>query len=245
MQKDYFSQHASVYAAFRPSYPKTLYDFIYSHLTHFDAAWDCATGNGQVASELCKHFKSVEATDISQQQLDNAVLAKNIRYSISPAEQTSFAANSFDLITVAQALHWFDTDKFFTEAKRVGKPGGKVAVLGYSILTVNKEIDELFYYFYETIVGRYWDAARKHVEEEYASIHFPFEKILTERFELRTEWDRNQFLGYLRSWSATQKFIKAEGYDPLIAFSEQLKKVWAGEEKKTIIFPIFLKLCSL
>lgn len=245
MQKDYFSQHASVYAAFRPSYPRALYDFVFSHLTHFDAAWDCATGNGQMAGELCKYFKTVEATDISQQQLDNAVQAKNIRYSIAPAEQTSFDADSFDLITVAQALHWFDTDRFFAEAKRVGKPGGKVAVLGYSILTVNKEIDELFYYFYETVVGHYWDAARKHVEEEYASIHFPFEKILTKRFELLVEWDLNQFLGYLRSWSATQKFIKAEGYDPLVAFSEQLKKAWAGEEKKTIIFPIFLKLCSL
>lgn len=245
MQKDYFSQHASIYAAFRPLYPKALYDFVFSKLTNFDAAWDCATGNGQVAGELCKHFKIVEATDISQQQLDNAVQAKNIRYSISPAEKTGFVDASFDLITVAQALHWFDTDKFFAEAKRIGKPGGKVALWGYSILTVNKEIDALFYYYYETVVGRYWDEARKRVEEEYASIHFPFEKILTERFELRTEWDRNQFLGYLRSWSATQKFIKAEGSDPLIAFAEQLKKVWVGEDKKTIIFPIFLKLCSL
>lgn len=245
MQKDYFSQHASIYAAFRPSYPKALYDFVFSNLTHFDSAWDCATGNGQVAGELSKHFNTVEATDISQQQLDNAVQAKNIRYSISPAEKTNFAEKSFDLVTVAQALHWFDTDRFFAEAKRIGKPGGKVALWGYSILTVNKEIDELFYYYYETVVGHYWDAARKHVEEEYASIHFPFEKIQTERFELRVEWDMNQFIGYLRSWSATQKFIKAEGHDPLIAFSEQLKKVWTGNEKKAIIFPIFLKLCSL
>jgi len=93
-------------------------------------------------------------------------------------------------------------------------------------------------------VDKYWYAARKHVEEEYASIHFPFEKIQSERFELRVEWDLHQFMGYLRSWSATQKFIKAEGYDPLVTFSDQLKKAWAGSEKKTVIFPIFLKLCS-
>jgi SAM-dependent methyltransferase len=245
MQKDYFSQHASIYAAFRPSYPKALYDFVFSKLTHFDTAWDCATGNGQVAGELCKQFKTVEATDISQQQLDKAVQAKNIRYSISPAEKTDFAEKSFDLITVAQALHWFDTDRFFAEAKRIGKAGGKVALWGYSMLTVNKEIDELFYYYYDTVVGHYWDAARKHVEEEYASIHFPFEKIQTKRFELHVEWDMNQFIGYLRSWSATQKFIKTEGYDPLLAFSDQLKKAWIGNEKKTIILPIFLKLCVL
>lgn len=245
MQKDYFSQHASIYATFRPTYPKALYDFVFSNLTHFDRAWDCATGNGQVAGELCKYFKTVEATDISQQQLDNAVQAKNIRYTISPAEKTGFADKSFDLITVAQALHWFDTDRFFTEAKRIGKPGGKVALWGYSILTVNKEIDELFYYYYDTVVGRYWDAARKHVEEEYASMHFPFEKIQTERFEIRVGWDLNQFIGYLRSWSATQKFIRAEGYDPLVTFSDQLKEVWNGEGGKNVIFPIFLKLCSL
>lgn len=245
MQKDYFSQHASIYAAFRPSYPPELYTYVLGNLKSFGAAWDCATGNGQVASELCRHFTTVEATDISQQQLDNAILAKNIHYQISSAEQTSFTDTSFDLITVAQALHWFDTEKFFTEAKRVGKPGGKLAVWGYSVLSVNKEVDALFYHYYNTIVGPYWDAARKHIEEEYANIYFPFPTVQTARFALQVEWSLAQFLGYLRSWSATQKFMNVEGYDPLQAFTEEFQKFWKPEEKKVVTFPIFLKLFTL
>jgi len=245
MQKDYFSDHASIYATFRPSYPSELYAYVFSHLKSFDAAWDCATGNGQVASELCKHFTRVEATDISQQQLANAIQGKNIHYHISSAEQNSFPDASFDLITVAQALHWFDTEKFFAEAKRVGKPGGKLAIWGYSVLSVNNEVDPLFYHYYNTIVGPYWDAARKHIEEEYANIYFPFPSVQTEHFALKVEWTFDQFLGYLRSWSATQKFMKAVGHDPLPAFSEKLQKVWRAEEKKVVSFPIFLKLCSL
>lgn len=245
MQKDYFSQHASIYAAFRPTYPKELYTFLYGHVSAFEKAWDCATGNGQVASELSRQFKSVEASDISQQQLDNAFQAENIRYSVCPAEQTSFPDATFDLITVGQALHWFDTEKFFREAKRVGKPGGKLALWGYSVLTVNESIDALFYRYYNSIVGPYWDAARKHIEEEYASIHFPFDSLETKQFQLTVEWTPEQFVGYLRSWSATQKYIKVQNHDPLSSFMEELTMRWGDDTTKVITFPIFLKLCSL
>lgn len=245
MHKDYFSQHASIYAAFRPTYPPELYDYVFSTLKGFDTAWDCATGNGQIAGELCKHFIDIKATDISKQQLDNAIQAKNIHYSISTAEQTPFPNASFDLITVGQALHWFKTEQFFAEAKRVLKPDGKLAIWGYSVLSVNKEIDPLFYFFYNSIVGPYWDAARNHIEEEYTNIHFPFQKVQTKHFTLPVEWTLDQFIGYLRSWSATQKFIKEVGHDPLPAFSEKLQKVWSKEAKKVVTFPIFLKLCSL
>lgn len=245
MAKDYFSGHSKIYAAFRPTYPEELYQFVNSHVHNFSRAWDCATGNGQVAQVLSQHFDDVQATDISQSQLDNAVKAGNIHYSVCPAEQTSFADSSFDLITVAQALHWFDHEKFFEEARRVGKPGAALAVWGYSILTVNKEIDELFYHYYKNIVGRYWDNARKHVEEEYAGIHFPFENCTNKKFFMTVAWTARHFIGYLRSWSATQKFTIENGYDPLIMIEEQLSKIWDQQEIKTVVFPIFVKLVIL
>ena len=71
--KDFFSSQSKVYAAFRPTYPKELYQFIFRHLTEKKVAWDCATGNGQVAQYLASYFNEVYATDISQQQLDHAV----------------------------------------------------------------------------------------------------------------------------------------------------------------------------
>src|SRR5437016_1337123 len=116
MDKDLFSGHGKQYAAFRPTYPKELYDFIYSHVSNFENAWDVGTGNGQVARELSKQFDCVSATDISATQLENAFKAKNIFYEIA-GEQTSFSSNSFDLICVAQAIHWFSREKFYREVK--------------------------------------------------------------------------------------------------------------------------------
>lgn len=245
MAKDYFSGHSKIYAAFRPAYPEALYQFVLSHVSNFDKAWDCATGNGQVAQVLCRHFSHVEATDISQSQLDNAFIANNIHYAACPAEQTPFADAAFDLITVAQALHWFDHEKFFTEVSRVAKRGTVLAVWGYSVLTVNKEIDKLFYHYYNNIVGPYWDDARKHIEEEYAAIHFPFENCITKKFSMSVVWTAEHFIGYLRSWSATQKFIQENGYDPLEKIAQQLHAFWNPTETKAVIFPIFVKLMVL
>jgi SAM-dependent methyltransferase len=242
--KDYFSgqAHAKLYAAFRPVYPENLYHFIFAHLNGHTAAWDCATGNGQVAELLSRHFKQVQATDISQQQIANAHQAPNIVYTIAPAEKTAFHDHQFDLITVAQALHWFNTDAFYAEAKRVLKPDGLLAIWGYALCTVNDPIDAIFLDFYRNTVGPYWDSARRLVEEEYRSIPFPFKKIDTPSFHISTLWTLDQYTGYLSTWSATQKFIQEKGFDPVPAFIPHLAKHWSPNEQKEIRFPIFLKL---
>jgi SAM-dependent methyltransferase len=241
-EKDYFSKQSGIYAAFRPVYPQTLYDFIYKHLKQSHSAWDCGTGNGQVAHMLATKFDHVYATDISQQQLDHAIQAPNVFYSISKAEQTSFQDRQFDLITVGQALHWFDKDLFFQEVKRTGKPGGLIAVWGYALLNISPEIDKLFLHFYYDIVGPYWDNARRLVEQEYNGLTFPFEIIPAPKFEIRVSWNLNQFEGYLKSWSATQKFINSNRYDPVDNFISNMKSVWPPEEFKTVSFPVFMKL---
>lgn len=240
--KDLFSSHSKTYAAFRPTYPTELYQFIFEHLDKKEIAWDCATGNGQVASYLANHFKEVYATDISQQQIDHAFLAKNIHYSVCKAEQTSFHEHQFDLITVAQALHWINTDEFYKEVNRVAKPGSLLAVWGYALLTVSPEIDKLFMGFYQHTVGPYWDAARKLVEEEYRNVPFPFQPIPTKKFSLHVEWTLEQFAGYLLSWSATQKYIRVKGQDPVVSFTRTMQKFWNPGEVKPVTFPLFMKL---
>lgn len=239
-EKDYFSGHSRLYAAFRPIYPEELYQFIFKHVTSRDAAWDCATGNGQVAQYLSAHFNRVEATDISRQQLDHAHQAGNIFYSVQPAEKTDFPNQAFDLITVGQAIHWFDLEKFFTEVKRVAKPDSVLAVWGYSICSVNPEVDKHFHHFYHHVVGPYWDSARKMVEEEYRNLEFPFQQIETHKFSLAVEWTLEQFAGYLTTWSATQKYIRANHHNPVPKVIDQLKAHWGS--KKVVTFPIFLKL---
>lgn len=239
--KDFFSDQAKLYATFRPDYPAELYQFIFSHLTHKGTAWDCATGNGQVAQHLAHHFETVHATDISQKQLDSAHHADNIIYSISPAEKTTFADNQFDLITVGQALHWFNLDEFYAEATRVGKDNSILAVWGYNICAVNPEVDDLFHDFYHNVVGAYWDSARRHVEDEYAGLPFPFDQIPSPGFSIQTNWTLDQFIGYVTTWSATQKYIKIKQTSPVFLLKEKLKKYWHPDEKKIINFPVFLK----
>ncbi len=128
--KDLFSAQSKQYASFRPTYPKELYDFILSHVKNRSIAWDCGCGNGQVANDLSPYFEKIFATDLSAKQIENAVAAPNIKYFISKAEQTSFPDKSFDVITVGQAIHWFDFPAFYNEVKRVSKPDAVLAVWG-------------------------------------------------------------------------------------------------------------------
>ena len=241
--KDFFSDHSKLYATFRPTYPKELYDFIYSHTKTFDTAWDCATGNGQVASILTTKFKTVFATDISEQQLAHAVKADSIFYSVQPAEKVNFETHSIDLITVAQALHWINTERFYSEVNRVAKRQAIIALFGYSVCTINPLIDKLLHDFYTNKVGPFWDEARKIIDQEYSDIPFPFKEISSPKFFIKVHWSAEHFAGYLTSWSATQKFIHTHGYNPVPEFTASVESLWKGELE--VKFPLFLRLGRL
>jgi hypothetical protein len=243
--KDLFSSQSKAYAAFRPTYPEELFSFIYKRVQNFGSAWDCATGNGQAARELAKKFSEVYATDISQQQLDEGFQANNIHYSVSPAERSDFAAGSFDLITVGQALHWFNIPEFYKEVTRVGKNGSTIAVWGYSLLSIEPAIDDHFNRFYFEKVGRYWDAARKIVEDEYASVPFPFNNTQEAKFSIKLSWTREDLAGYLTSWSATQKYIRENQHSPVPEFVQSIKTLWKDTEIKDVRFPVFVKVGTI
>jgi ubiquinone/menaquinone biosynthesis C-methylase UbiE len=239
--KDNFSRQADVYAKYRPDYPKELFDFILSHINNNVAAWDCATGNGQTAKELAKYFEKVYATDISQKQLDNAAQASNIFYSLQPAEQTNFPDHQFDLVTVSQALHWLQFEKFYTEVNRVTKPGGYLAVWMYGGLSISPEIDRLKKDHYSNTLGAYWDMERQHVDDNYTSIPFPFEEIKCPSFKIQFHWTIEELRGYLNTWSALQKFIAANNYNPVDELVEQIRPYWT-KERMEINFPVTLRM---
>lgn len=240
--KDNFSVQSASYAQFRPGYPAQLFDFLFEQCQHFDCAWDCATGNGQIAAGLAHRFQRVEATDISENQLKNALPGPNIRYRLGRAESTDFPDRSFDLITVGQAVHWFDFDKFYTEIRRVMKPGGLLALVGYNMLRVDEATDALVAHFYHNTLQGCWDAERHWVEEAYATIPFPFpaaEIVFPEMFSAYS-WTADNLLGYLGTWSAVQHYIRQHGRSPLDeAFQAELKKVWPEGETRTVRFPVF------
>jgi SAM-dependent methyltransferase len=239
--KDNFSNQASLYAKYRPTYPPSLFDFILSHVKGRDAAWDCATGNGQTAKELAKHFEKVYATDISQKQLDHAEKAPNIIYSMQPAETTNFPPHTFDLVTVSQALHWFQFDQFYEEVRRVCKKDGWLAVWMYD-RKLSPQIDSIISEsLYKNLLGEYWDNERKHVDQNYRTIPFPFEEVPCPEFVIRLQWTLDDLKGYLNSWSAVQKFIAKNNYNPVDEFILQLKPHWT-QEKMEVEFPITLRM---
>ena len=241
--KDRFSQQADLYALHRPTYPDELYQFVLQQVKDPNYAWDCATGNGQVASVLSNYFKKVFATDISQKQLDHASKLPNIEYTISPAEETPFPGRSIDLITVGQALHWFNFEQFYKEVKRVSKAGTILAAWGYGLLQVNSDIDLLIYEFYKEITGPYWDPERQHVDAAYQSIPFPFQEIRAPRFKIVRNWDLNALTGYLSTWSSVRKYQNAKGYDPVEEFAEKLAAAWGHPgTKHEVIFDVFMRI---
>lgn len=239
--KDNFSKQASLYAKYRPLYPQAIFDFILGHIQNKHCAWDCATGNGQTAKELANYFTQVFATDISQKQLDNAVHATNIIYSLQLAEQTHFKQDQFDLVTVSQALHWFNFEKFYTEVNRVTKPGGWIAVWMYGGITISPEIDQIKQDYYSNTLGPYWDTERKWVDDDYAGIPFPFQEIECPIFSIRYEWTMNELEGYLNTWSALQKYILAKNDNPVGPLMKAIGKHWE-EGKRKITFPLHLRM---
>ncbi len=238
--KDRFSEHSSLYAAFRPRYPQELYDFIFGHVRSFDMAWDAATGNGQAASVLAGSFEKVVATDISAKQLEHAIRLPNVDYVLA-GETTVLADHSVDLITVAQAIHWLDRHKFYLEVRRVAKPGAVVAVWVYGLLKASPAIDPLIEHFYTRVVGPYWDPERRLIDEQLKTIEFPFEEIKSPVFSMTYEWTPAELEGYLNTWSATQNYIIANRVNPVTKLMAEVSEVHAASRLK-VHFPLFLRL---
>ncbi len=239
--KDNFSTQAKTYATYRPNYSQEFIDYITSFVKNKDTALDVATGNGQVAAKLAKHFTKVYATDISQKQLDNATPADNIIYKVERAEQTAFEDNTFDLITVAQAIHWFDFDAFYKEVYRILKPGGLFVVTGYGLFSTNPESDVIIRHLHGNILGEYWDSERRYVDENYQTIPFPFEAIQAKQFSEIFTWTFEHLLGYIDSWSAVQHYIKKNGTHPVDLIRDELKESWAKSDGKAV-FPLLLRM---
>jgi SAM-dependent methyltransferase len=240
--KDLFSKQASTYAQFRPRYPDSVYDFVLQNVEGRNLAWDCATGNGQAAQVLCQHFERVMATDISQNQLDNAFQADNILYSKQAAEKTDFPDQAFDLVTVAQALHWFDFVPFFEEVRRVTKPGGLFVTWGYELCQFDTDaLDNAFQNFYYHETKDFWSPERRHIENQYAEVPFPFEMIHAPDQHMVFKWHLHEFEGYLNSWSAVQKCIKTRGYNPVDQFIMEITPYWGEFSRQDVHFPIFIR----
>lgn len=240
--KDNFSSQSDKYAKYRPTYPQEFFDYINSIVPNKNTSWDCGTGNGQVAIELAKTFDRVHATDISQSQIDNAAPANNITYSVQPAESTNFEDGLFDLIVVAQAIHWFDFERFYSEVRRTTKEDALLCVVGYSRPKVSEEIDQLITSFYTNVIGPYWDKERRYIDEDYKTIPFPFNEIHAPQFANKLQWTLEHLIGYLNTWSAVKHFIRQNNYNPVDQLQIELERYWGSDQIREVTFPLLLRI---
>jgi len=242
--KDHFSGHAADYSRYRPgSYPAALFKALAALAPDRECVWDCATGNGQAALGLAELFARVEATDASDKQIAAALPHPKIRYTVAPAEQSGLSDKSVALITVAQALHWFDLPKFYAEVRRVAKPEAVLACCCYMRCSVNPGVDAATERLYNGILGdAYWPPERKHVERGYRDLDFPFTEITLPAFNMEVQWTLEAYVGYLRSWSATQAYIKKNGKDPLELVGDELLQAW-GDPAATcpVLWPMTIR----
>ena len=220
-----------------------MFEWLGSLTPATELAWDCATGNGQAAVELAEVFEQVIATDASETQIANSARHPKIEYRVAPAEESGIAAATVDAVTVAQALHWFDLDRFYVEVRRVLKGNGVIAAWAYKLATVSPEIDAVVNHYYSDVVGPFWPEERVLVEK-FEELPFPFPEIAGPSFAMAAEWRVEQVLGYLRTWSATQRFIAAEQRDPLEEIEAELRAAW-GAEVRRVVWPLTVKVGRL
>jgi len=205
-------------------------------------AWDCAAGNGQATLPLAKHFAEVVATDASAEQLAEMPDDPRIRRYAAPAEASGLADTSVDLVTVAQALHWLELSQFWNEARRVLTEGGILAAWCYGIQRVDDvEVDRRLQTFYHSVVGPYWPPERRLVETGYGTIDFPFEELTPPAFDMALDWKLADLAAYIRTWSATNRFVRERGFDPVAGFEQELAPLW-GAGTRRVRWPLSLRV---
>jgi len=240
MPSNHFAPVAAAYAQFRPRYPAPLYEWLAGIAPGTGRAWDCACGSGQASVDLATRFARVDATDASAEQLAQAPADPRVHYGVASAESSGFDGATFDLVTVAQALHWFDCPRFYAEAKRVLKPDGVLAAWSYGICSIEPcDGNDALQDFYTNVVGPYWPAERHHVDEAYRGLVFPEPRLPAPPFALQAAWTLGELAGYVRSWSATARYTAVNGEDPVPGLESTLLRVWGDPAvRHTVRWPL-------
>ncbi len=238
---DHFSSVSAAYSAFRPRYPAALVEFFASVAPRRRVAWDCGAGSGQATSDIARHFEFVVGTDLSAEQIARAPKEARIGWAACSAERTAIRSRSIDAVAVAQALHWFANDAFFSEVRRVASgPDAPIVAWTYAAPRMDGDVGAVLHRYMYGDVGPYWPPERKYVDTEYRTIPFPFEQIAAPPFSLANDWTLPQVVGYMRSMSATARYIKANGSDPVIAVEAEMHALWRDETPRRIVWPVIV-----
>jgi ubiquinone/menaquinone biosynthesis C-methylase UbiE len=237
---DFFSDASRQYALARPQYPDSLFEFIAQESPDLSAVWDCGTGNGQAAISLANYFDRVYASDPSQEQISHALSHEKVEYSVQLAEQTDFAEGQMSAVCVAQALHWFDFEKFFAEVQRVAKRDALFVAWGYDWFLVDPQFDDAFESLFRSEILPFWSPQVRHLWNGYSQVDVPFERWTVPPQNIELEWTFEQLFEYVFSWSATKCCIDRRGGEFLKITIQELRGYWGKAETRKIRMPLHL-----
>ncbi|HYT04056.1 MAG TPA: class I SAM-dependent methyltransferase [Gemmatimonadales bacterium] len=244
--KDHFSETAAAYAAHRPTYPEALVDFLSGMAPARDLAWDSGCGSGQLSVPLAGRFARVIATDASAAQLARAVPRPNVEYRRAAAEASGLPNAVVDLAVAAQAAHWFDLSGYYREVRRAGRPGSTVALVSYGTVRVDQGIDPVIDHFYGRVLAPHWPPERRHVDDGYRSLPFPFDEIPAPRLEMQARWALDALVGYVGTWSAVWAMGQVEGPGGFETFRRELASAWGpGGTVRPVRWPLALRVGRL
>lgn len=238
--KDHFSEDSDFYRKYRPRYPESLYKWLNTKVPKPATVWECGAGSGQATEHLAKHFTHIIATEPSAPQVEQAPEIDNVTYKVCAAETFRTEPESIDVVVVAQAIHWFDLEKFFANVEEFLKPGGLLVVWGYQLMNVNEALDPLLKAFHDEFVGDYWPKERQLLNHGYSEIDFPYPALETPSFSMTGEWDLAHLLGYLNTWSATKAYEKAKGENPVELWRDKLTEAWGDKDRQKVSWPLVL-----
>ncbi|KQP41034.1 SAM-dependent methyltransferase [Methylobacterium sp. Leaf104] len=241
--KDHFSAQSAGYAAHRPTYPRDLVDALADAAPRQSLALDCACGTGQLSVLLASRFEAVVATDASAEQIAHATPHARIRYGTAPAERSGLPESSVDLVTVAQAAHWLELPAFYAEVRRIARPGAILALVTYGVLHVDDPaVDAVMQHFYGQTLGPHWPPERRHVEDGYRALPFPFPEIGMPDLAIALSWNLPDLIGYTETWSAVRAIERAIGRAPIAAFQDALASAWGDPDaQRAIRWPLSLR----
>ncbi len=241
--EDNFSELAQLYAQHRPQYPAALFAYLATLAPGRDRVWDCGTGNGQSAIGLADYFQHVIASDASAEQIVHARPHARIEYRVAGFDRVEADSRSLDMVAVAQAIHWFDLDRFYAEVRRVLKPGGILAVWGYHLNEIAPEIDRVIRIYNDDVLGPYWSPRIQLLAQHYRTIDFPFEELTPPQWVMETNWGLNDLIGYLASWSGVPKYIEARGRHPFREIRSQLLEAWGPPDQlRPVHWPLYFRI---
>ncbi len=241
--KDHFSSHAASYARHRPTYPPQLAHWLAGIAPSRGLALDCGCGTGQLSTLLAQEFGQVLATDASASQIAHAQAHARVRYQVAPAERSGLPDASVDLVTVAQAAHWFDLPPFYDEVRRVLRPQGCLALITYGVASMEGTPGALLRDLHDRVLGPFWPPERKLVEDGYRSLPFPFPEREVPSMELRAQWSLDELMGYVDTWSALRQAEPKLGRAPYEDFRRRLGHAWGDSAtKRDITWPLRVRV---